>query len=279
MSNTFQAAARAVRERAAVVAHWLEAFSASRLRVPGSLPTPELAGWAAGIVDGLSSALPEPGCAPGAQVLREAEKRIAFAGGGLEQLGATAFDVMAFTTALRDVLQAGATGDERDALARLFDWFCALALEGYATARRDALRLRYRDSLERGTPVFMVTRELPATFLIGEPDRGVLEATFGRLVLAIVRVGAKAVIVDGGGLTSATDPAVLDAVSTFAAHRKVLQVTTFVCGLPAEAEDEWRRHFPDASSTHKGAQIIERFDDALPRALALTGQHITQPKS
>jgi hypothetical protein len=257
--------ASALRERAAaIIDRWLTGYSRSLLRVPHAVDLRGLVGPARGIVDALALALAEPACGPGSPALREAEKLMAFAGGSFGMSGASAFDVAAFSCALRDVLvtEVPAAAPE---LGRLFDWLGALALEGYASSRLDALRLRYRDSLEKGTPVVMITRELPAALLVGEPERSVLEAVFGRLLLSTVRVGARAVIIDGGGLVVPTDPAVLEALRVFGAHPKVARITCLLTALPPPVEPMWQAAFP------KGVAVacIERFDDAVAHALRL----------
>jgi len=215
------ASAALATRREALIARWMQGYQGSRLRLPRRVDLDELSGAAQGLCEALGAGLGEPGVAPGHGALREAEKRVAFVGGSFGMAGASAFDLSAFVLALRDALAAEAASvDERALLVELFDWFCALALEGYATSREDALRLRYRDELERGTPLVMITHELPAALLVGDPDRTVLESVFGRLLLSVVRVGAKAVIVDGAGLTRAADERVVEALTGFARHRK-----------------------------------------------------------
>jgi hypothetical protein len=263
----FDGAARALRDGAGVIVErWLAAVTASPLRVPGRVEVRVLAGPARGIVAALALALDDPACAPGSHALREVEKLVAFTGGSLGMAGATAFDVVAVVTGLRDALSdAAVDAAERQQLGRLFDWLIALALEGYATSRLDALRLRYRDSLERGTPVVMITRELPAALLVGDPDRAVLEAVFGRLLLALVRVGARAVILDGGGLVAPDGATVLDALGVFARHPKLAAVACILVGLQPAAETSWRAAFPPAIVV----SCEERFDDAVARALRI----------
>lgn len=274
MAQRFAGASAALLDRrAAVIERWLTGYGRSLLRLPRSVDPRELHGIAETIADALGAALAEPGCAPGASSLREVEKRVAFAGGSLGMSGASAFDVAAFFCALRDVLaENAADAAERDALRGLCDWFCALACEGCATSRQDALRLRHRDSLERGTPVVMLTPELPAAFLVGEPDRSVLDSIFGRLLLAVVRVGARALVVDAAGLLNAGDPPVLDALGVFGQHRKVAgKVSIVLSGLPAAAEADWR-----GALAGEGTEIFaeERFEDAFERALAAAGLEI-----
>jgi hypothetical protein len=265
---TFAGAARALTERRpAVVERWLASYGRSALRLPGSVDLRELQGIADTIASALGQALSEPGCAPGASVLREAEKRIAFAGGSMGMSRRSGFDVAAFIYALREALSEEAADDaEREGLSHLADWFCALAFEGYSVSREDALRLRHRDALERGTPVVLLGPELPAAFLVGDPDRSVMEATFGRLLLLVVRVGARAVLIDAGGVGRPSEPPVLDALTSFAQHRKVGgKIAVVVAQLPTSAEEDWKKCLPP------DGEIIfqERFEEALARAQEL----------
>src|SRR5215470_2523728 len=198
----FPGAAAAIAERAGEVCErWLDAFAKSPLRVPKQVDLRALVAPMRGVIEALGPALAEPDAGPGRPALREIEKLFAFEGGNLAASGVSAFDVAALAVALREALAGYAAGpDEAAALVRLFDWLSALALEGYATSRHDTMRLRNRDALERGTPVVLVTPELPAALLVGEPDHSVLESVFGRLLLLAVRSGARSVVVDAGGL-------------------------------------------------------------------------------
>jgi hypothetical protein len=275
--TSYPGASSALRTRRVdLVARWMAGYQGSRLRLPGTVDLDQLSGYADGLCEALEAGLAEPGTAPGHGAMREAEKRFAFVGGAFGMARASAFDLSAFVLTLRDALfESAAAPAERVALASIFDWFCALALEGYATSREDALRLRHRDELERGTPLVMLTPELPVVLLVGEPDRAVLESVFGRLLLSVVRVGAKAVIIDGGGLVRATDERVLDALSTFTRHRKVAgQVLVVLANLPPDAEKVWREtatHMGDPGDARMRVEVIERFEDAVSTALAAYG--------
>jgi hypothetical protein len=263
MGVTFPGAAAALADRATtLIEEWLRRHEASRLRMPRPIDLRTLVGPARGIVSSLAQALAEPDAGPGSQALRETERLMTFAGGNLGMVGAATFDVIALVCALRDTLVAhAASGEEAAQLARLFDWLGAVAVEGYASSRLDALRVKQRDALEKGTPVLMITRELPAALLVGEPERAVLDTVFGRLLLAIVRVGARVVIVDGGGLVAPGAPEVLEALAAFGAHRKIATLTTLLTGLPPAAESLWLEAFPRGA-----AALEERFDDAVARA-------------
>lgn len=207
---------------------WLAAFQVSPLRLPG--PAPE---GLAGLAEAIAEVLPAAGT-PGAPELREVEKRWTFAGGALAAAGASAFDVMAFAASLRDVI-----GGE----PRLYDWFAALALEGWGTSRVDALRGRAREALEKGTPVLLLGRGVPAALLVGEPDRLAVETTLSRLLLLIARTGAPAIVIDATGLYRADDPAVRAGVAAFAAHHKLPKLAVVLTGL-GRAAPLWRESFP-----------------------------------
>lgn len=257
-----------------MIERWLAAFARSRLRLPRLLDAREFQALARSVVEPLAHGLSEPDAEPGASCLREAEKAFAFAGGAFGMNGASAFDVAAFTTSLRDVLSDEARDvPEREALARLFDWFSALAVESFSTSVREALRLHHRETLERGTPVVMITPELPAAFLVGEPDRSVIEATFGRVLLAVVRVGARAVILDGGGLTRPDAAELIEAMERFASHRKIAgKVTLVMTGLAEAQQRDWIK----ALETSVTVVHEERFEDAVVRALAVGGHEIVR---
>ncbi len=207
---------------------WLRAFQVSPLRLPGCEPE-----GLAGLAEAIADVLPATGT-PGAPELREAEKRWTFAGGAMAAADASAFDVMAFATALRDVI-----GGE----PKLFDWFAALALEGWGASRLDALRGRVREALEKGTPVLMLGRGVPAALLVGEPDRLAVETTLSRLLLLWARTGAPAAVIDATGLYRADDPAVRAGVAAFAAHPKPAKLAVVVTGV-GRAAPAWREAFP-----------------------------------
>jgi hypothetical protein len=271
---TFAGCARAlIDRRPAVVERWLATYGRSALRLPGSVDLRPLQGIADTIAVALGAALQEPDCAPGESALREVEKRIAFAGGSMGMSKHSGFDVAAFVYALRDALSEEATSDaEKLSLRQLCDWFCALAFEGYSVSREDALRMRHRDALERGTPVVLLGPELPAALFVGEPDRSVMDATLGRLLLLVVRVGARAVLLDAGGLVKPNHPNILEALTAFASHRKVAGRLAFVVTqLAPGLEDDWKT----CVGTSTELFFIERFEEALDRAHELARRRET----
>jgi hypothetical protein len=258
--------------RRALVDRWLQAYERSLMRLPRPIDLRTLGSSAEGVLDALAVGLADADGAPGHGPMREAEKRFAFLGGNFGTDGGSAFDIVALVLALRDVLTLEAIAPpERAALAKLFDWLAALALEGYVTSRVDSIRQRNRDALDRGTPVVMITPELPAALLVGEPDRMVLEGAFGRLLLSVVRVGARAVIIDATGLMRSADAALLDSLSSFGRHRKVAgAVQLIVVGVTGDAVGAWT----DAIGGADKLLVVERFEDAVDAALAASGLKI-----
>jgi len=262
--NVFAGAAEALGERPAEVCdRWLDAYAASPLRVPKPVDLRQLVAPARGVIEALAPALADPDTGPGRPALRETEKLLAFEGGNLAASGSSAFDIAALVFALRDTLGAhAADAAEKNAIVRLFDWLAALTLEAYATSRHESLRLRTRDALERGTPVVLVAREVPAALLVGEPDHSVLESVLARLLLLAVRTDARAVVIDGGGLIAPEDPAVLASIAAFARQPRVARLACFVSSLPPVAEPVWQSQLPDGMSW----VFAESFEEAAARA-------------
>jgi hypothetical protein len=107
---------------------------------------------------------------------------------------------------------------------------------------------------------------LPAVLLIGRPDRVGLDAIFSRLLLSVVRVGARVAIVDATGLTDPTADEVVDSLRGFVNHRKIAtRVGINAVGLDREHADAWSRLCRDAQV---GFRHAERFADAVGDAFA-----------
>jgi hypothetical protein len=237
----FSGSCAALGKPAGMCERWLTAFSRSTLRLPRPVDLRELSGWASGFAETLGVALSDPACAPGSPSLREVEKRLTFIGGSLGTGSGSSFDVTALIIALRDLLAGEAASPvEKAAIAGLFDWLGAVAHEGYSSSQREGAWLRAQESLDRGTPIFVAAREVPCLLLLGEPGRAVAETLLGRLLLTVVRVGARAIVLDGSGLMSQADPTLLEAVSGFARHPRMKDVAIVIAGLPVEIEETWR---------------------------------------
>jgi len=205
---------------------------------------------------------------PGAPELRELEKASSFAGGALFAGGASGFDVAALILALRDAVTEFAGADQIAAMGELFEWLVVLALDGFATAGAVSARERADEQLEAGTPVLLVTPDVPAVFLIGSPGQATLDAILARAMLLVVRTGARTMIVDVGGLADAASPPVTEAIDRLLAHPRLGGVEVALVGATDEAASAYRRM---AAQRGAAVQLQERFDAAFASALERAG--------
>lgn len=223
--------------------------------------------------------LPQVGAAalvPGSTVAREAEKAAALVGALLATGGdATCFDVSALFYSLRDLFAAAPfEGEERGALVRFAEWLNAVACDSFAAARTQAERERWREQLEDGTPVVLMAPELPVAFLVGRPDGVLLDSVLSRLLLLIVRVGARAAVLDAGGLADPARPEVLDALSRFLSHRKVRGAVALIAvGMRAEPEKAWHELAQEIGTE---LSFDAHLDRALERALSIAGYRLVK---
>ncbi len=266
----------------------IEAYRLSPIRLPAPVDGPGMARLLSPILESLGDALgpsrrvslPTPiesssALIPGSAAAREVEKSAALVGAILASGTASGFDAAALFYALRDVLgEAHVKPDEKVALRRFAEWITVVAFDAFAAARVQAERERARDQLEDGTPVVQVAPELPAAFLVGRPDGVLCDSVLSRVLLLIVRVGARAAILHAGGLTDPARPEVIEALRRFMSHKKVSgAVHVIAVGLPPDAEEAWR----GVSSETGGALSFEpHFDRAVERALALSGYRLVR---
>ena len=275
---------------AELVTRAVEAFRASPVRMPRPVDAPGAERLLAPIVEALGDALSAPievpgqpapahltalDLVPGSNSCREVEKAAALVGAILAAESTTGFDLAALFFSLRSVLGSlPLPPDEAEALAGFAEWLAVVAFDAFAAARVQAERERSREQLEEGTPVVMITPELPAAFPVGRPDGVLLDSVLSRLLLLIVRVGARAVVIHAGGMTEQDRPEVIAALSRFMRHRKVAgAVHLVVVGVEPEAERSWRSLADDIGTplTFEG-----HFDAAVERALSLSGYRLVR---
>jgi hypothetical protein len=255
-----------------VLAEWLRSYRASPLRLPGPMADDELCRWIAPLLESLTEAfapVPRPdgrtaqpisALVPGAADVREVEKAAAFLGGRMAAENVSGFDVAAVFTALRDALSPYCPGAAGEVHA-FIEWLTVLALDALVTARERALLERTREELERGTPVVLVAPDVAAVFLIGRPDSLALDTIFGRLMLRVARIGARAVIIDVTGLASGVDDVIFESVGRFCQHRKIAgRIPVLVAGSEPEDRGRWQGHA-------ETAVISGSFEAALESAL------------
>jgi hypothetical protein len=259
--------------RDSVVASWSHRFDRAGMRGPAAARAREHAALVGGLVEALAVAVaagPDQ-LRPGSAALRDLEKATAFAGGSMASGPATGFEVAALVVALRDAVLELADIEVRDPIVALFEWLTVLALDAFASAGRRAATERAAEQLEAGTPVVLVTPEIPAVFLVGAPPVDTLDSIFARSVLLVVRVGAPSLIIDTTGLVDAAAPAVLQAVERLFAHKRLASVDVVVVGLTAEVTPRWRGM---AQSQNIALRDFDRFDAALAHAFTRAGLNV-----
>jgi hypothetical protein len=263
----------------------IEAYRRSPLRLPAPVDGPGMARLLSPILESLGDALgptrlpsqieSSSALVPGSASVREVEKSAALVGAILASSNASGFDAAALLYALRDVLGEAPVGpDDKVTLRRFAEWITVVAFDAFAAARAAAERERARDQLEDGTPVVQVAPELPAAFLVGRPDGVLCDSVLSRVLLLLVRVGARAAILHAGGLTDPARPEVIEALRRFMSHKKVAgAVHLFAVGLPPEAEEAWAAV---ASDTGGALTFEPHFDRAVEHALALSGYRLVR---
>lgn len=262
----------------------VEAYRLSPLRLPTPVDGPGMARLLSPILESLGDALgptrlPTPEATsplvPGSAAAREVEKSAALVGAILASGTASGFDAAALFYALRDVLvEAPVRAEDRAALRNFAEWITVVAFDAFAAARVQGERERARDQLEDGTPVVQVTPELPAAFLVGRPDGVLCDSVLSRLLLLVVRVGARAAIVNASGLTDPARREVIEALRRFMSHRKVAGAVHLIAvGLPSDAERAWSGV---ASEAGVALSHEAHFDRAVERALALSGYRLVR---
>lgn len=260
----------ALRQRAdAVLASWAHRFERSPMRVPRPTDPRRLSAIVAGLIEALGEATLSPVAElrPGGPAVRELEKQTTFAGSGLAAAGGTGFDVAALVLALRDAVLEFAGADDHGPLVDLFEWLVVVALDAFATAGAASARERADGQLEAGTPVLLVTPELPAVLLVGAPSGATVDAVLARTMLLVVRTGARALIVDIGGLAEPGSPVVVEALDRFLAHKRLAPVEVLLVGAADDAAPRWVEL---AKKRGVALRALDRFEAAVAAGL---GRH------
>jgi hypothetical protein len=275
---------------------WVEAYRASRLRMPRPVDPQMVARLVSPILECLADALgpspiprragtehpagaaqsPASALVPGSTLAREVEKAAALVGALHATGDASGFDVAALFYALRDLFAALWSVDEQEraALVRFTEWLSAVACDSFAAARVQAERERWREQLEEGTPVVLAAPELPVAFLVGRPDGVLLDSVLSRLLLLVVRVGARAAVIDAAGMGDPARREVLEALGRFLAHRKISgSVSLVAVGLADDPEQAWREL---AERSRTDLTFEAYFDRALARALGAAGYRLVR---
>ena len=266
----------ALRTRAeAVLASWGHRFERSPLRMPRPVDPRAHAAPVAGLIEALGEAALSPTAEwrPGGSAVRELEKQTTFAGSGLAAGGASGFDVAAMIVSLRDAVLEFAGADDQAAVHELFEWLVIVALDAFATAGRVSARERADQQIEEGTPVVLITPDVPAVLLLGAPSAATIDAILARTLLLVVRTGAKSLIIDVGGVGDPSSPTMTEAADRFFAQTRLGPVELLLVGAPEATATLWH-----VMATKRGLTLraLDRFDAAVSAALTRAGSGLVR---
>lgn len=259
--------------RDSIVASWSHRFDRSGLRGPAASRASEHAAMTNGLVEALGHAVSSGAdqLRPGSPALRDLEKATAFAGASLAAGGATGFEVAALLLSLRDAVLEHTEMELTRPVEGLFEWLTVVALDSFAAAGRRAAAERAAEQLEAGTPVVLLTPEIPAVFLVGAPTEDALDSIFARAILLVVRVGAPCLLVDVSGLADGASAPMRNAFERLLGHRRMSTVEMCVVGAGAELLRRWR----DMAQPHQVTlRDFDRFDTALSHAFQRAGLNV-----
>jgi hypothetical protein len=254
----------------------MDRYEASLLRIPKAVDRASMSSSVESIVESLANVvapdrdghiLENLSFRPGANHLREVEKAVSFMAARLGAAGFTCFDVCGLIFALRDVLCEHLHGPAETEMLGYMEWLAVLAADSLATGREQAALERWHNELDEGTPLVMVTPELPAALFVCKPDSRVAAGVLGRLLLSVVRTGARAAIIDVSGISGRLEVAFADALERFLSHSKVAgTVTVFARGVHANDVSSW-----EDIANRSGAKIIfeDYFDVCVAESLKI----------
>jgi hypothetical protein len=266
----------ALRTRAeAVLASWAHRFERSPLRMPRPIDPRTHGAVVAGLIEALGEAAlsPPSDWRPGGGAVRELEKQTTFAGSGLAAGGASGFDLAALVLSLRDAVLEFAGADEQGPVHELFEWLVIVALDAFATAGAISARERADAQLEEGTPVILITPDVPAVLLLGAPSAATLDAILARTLLLVVRTGAKSLIIDVGGIGDPASPTLTEAADRFFAQTRLQPVEILLIGATEQTATLWQ-----SMATKRGVTLraLDRFDAAVAAALTRAGSALVR---
>jgi hypothetical protein len=275
-----------------VLASWSHRFDRSALRVPrpvdprqhaamvstmvvalGETVTHSQPGTGADRKPARQGTIPPQRLRPGAAEVRELEKAASLAGASLSASGASGFDVAALVFALRDAVLEFASSEWAQAIGDLFEWLAVIAVDAFAAAGAASAQERATEHLETGTPVVLVTPEVPAVLFVGAPGGDALDSILARALLLVVRVGAPTLILDVSGLSDPGAPEVLEAAGRFFEQKRMREVEVALSGAHGPVGEAWI-----AAGRARGVTVtaLDRFDAAVARALDRAGCQIVR---
>ena len=128
----------------------------------------------------------------GAPEFREPVQALSFTAGWMAGGGLGIADTVALVNSLADALGPRP--------ARLYQTMMVVVTEAFMAAVEQQAEVRYRDAMKKSQLVCSLSADLPALFLVGDPDRHALDEALGRVKMLTVMRQAPAVLVDCSGL-------------------------------------------------------------------------------
>lgn len=268
-----------------VLDSWIAAFIASPMRMPRAVDVESLRATLEPITDALANVVAPDRSGrrpatlhfvPGGHALRDLEKAVSFASAHLVVDGLSVFDVGALLFGLRDTLCAPLEGSSRDEMQRYMEWLVVLAADALATGREQAAVERWHNQLDEGTPLVMITPELPAALFVCEPNRRVISSVLGRLLLTVVRTGSKAAIIDIRGMSGRPKPSFYESLESFVGHARIAnRIKLLACGVHADDMPAWRQ-IGDRSGTE--IHFETHFDSCVAAGIQAGGWRLVSPQ-
>jgi len=233
-----------------LVSEWSAAVVQSPIRLPNTLESAPLQASLAPIIEAFSTVVApdrngrrpsEFDFEPGSVAMREVEQALAFTIANFAAKGASGFFAAALILCLRDLLCAPLTGSAHSKMARYMDWLVAMTTDSLATGRERAALERWDEQLDEGTPLVMITPELPAALFVCAPNARVVSGVFARLTLTLVRTGASAAIIDVRGMAERFSSAFGEALNTFLGNERVAKrIRVIACGVHVSDVALWQ---------------------------------------
>lgn len=260
-----------IRERSSeILASWIGRFERSPLRFRRATKAATHTAQVANLVETLSVAASGgvEELRPGSDATRELERASAFLGAQFASEGATGFDITALLLELRDIVAGMTTEEDARAVARLFEWLTAIALDSFAASGVQSLRERVAEQLELGTPVVELLPKVPAVMLVGAPGSSTIDGLLARGWMLAVGTGAPCLVIDCAGLVEAGERAFEAGYREFVDRAKGSAIQVLLCSARRTIRER-----AAALATERGVpfQHFDRLDSAVAHALERAG--------
>lgn len=273
-----------LRDSEQVLGNCVDRYRGSPLRIPGEVDEAQIHASLAPIVQAFAGVVaPDregntPSTIefrPGLSALREIEQAVVFMAsntGSASQYRtplASGFEVGALLFSLRDILSDGLTSQAAKEVQGYMEWLVVLAGDSLAHGREQAALERFSDELDAGTPLLMITPEVPAAIFVCSPGRRVIAGILGRLLLTMVRSGARAIIFDVSGVNSKSLPSLRESIEAFLDNPRVGgKSTVFICGVAGDDLHTWK----ELGQRVQATLVFENyFDICVQSAIELNG--------